>query len=96
MRTLAAWVLLLGASAASAEDPVFSGPQAGEKLAPFKVKGVLEPDAGRRRPGLRRSPRTRREVTHRPPEFACAVSRFSGEGDYRILGQRMKGPGWFG
>ena len=47
MRTLAACVLLLGASAASAEDPVFSGPQAGEKLAPFKVKGVLEPDAGK-------------------------------------------------
>ena len=48
MRPLAACVVLLGAACASrAEDPVFSGPQAGEKLAPFKVKGVLEPDAGK-------------------------------------------------
>ena len=32
---------------AAAEDRVFSGPQPGEKLAPFKVRGVLDPDAGK-------------------------------------------------
>jgi hypothetical protein len=41
-------MLLLGVTQVSlADDPVFSGPQAGEKLASFKVKGVLEPDAGK-------------------------------------------------
>jgi hypothetical protein len=30
-----------------AEDPIFSGPQVGEKLPAFTVRGVLEPDAGK-------------------------------------------------
>jgi hypothetical protein len=32
---------------ARAEDPPFSGPQAGEKLPPFKVRGVFDPHAGK-------------------------------------------------
>jgi hypothetical protein len=32
---------------AHADDPLFSGPQPGEKLAPFKVRGVFDPDSGR-------------------------------------------------
>jgi hypothetical protein len=30
-----------------ADDPVFSGPQVGEKLTAFKVRGAFEPDAGK-------------------------------------------------
>lgn len=40
-------LLLAVAGLAPAQDPVFSGPQVGEKLPPFKVKGVLDPDAGK-------------------------------------------------
>jgi hypothetical protein len=42
-------VLLLGGTLAAAgtEDPIYSGPQVGEKLPPFTVRGVLEPDAGK-------------------------------------------------
>src|SRR5687768_8646386 len=29
-----------------ADDPIFSGPQVGEKLASFKVRGFFEPNAG--------------------------------------------------
>ena len=38
--------LLLSGSAIAA-DPVFSGPQVGEKLVPFKVKGVYDKQAGK-------------------------------------------------
>jgi hypothetical protein len=31
----------------TSEDPIYSGPQAGEKLLPFTVRGVLDPDAGK-------------------------------------------------
>ncbi|MGH7127121.1 MAG: hypothetical protein ACREJB_02295 [Planctomycetaceae bacterium] len=34
-------------SARAAEEPVFSGPQPGETLAPFKVRGVFDEDAGK-------------------------------------------------
>ena len=30
-----------------ADDAIFSGPQVGDKLVPFKVKGFFEPDAGK-------------------------------------------------
>jgi hypothetical protein len=41
-------VLVLAlAGAALAEDKVYSGPQPGEKLAPFKVRGILDLDAGK-------------------------------------------------
>ena len=30
-----------------AQDKVFSGPQVGEKLKPFKVRGVFDDDAGK-------------------------------------------------
>jgi hypothetical protein len=40
-------VVLALAGVGRAEDKVFSGPQPGEKLAPFKVRGVLDPDAGK-------------------------------------------------
>jgi hypothetical protein len=47
MRSAVTCLVLLGlAGAARAEDPI-SGPQVGEKLTPFKVRGVLEPDAGK-------------------------------------------------
>lgn len=39
--------VLLMASFALADDPVFSGPQVGEKLPTFKVRGVLEDLAGK-------------------------------------------------
>lgn len=42
---LASVTALVGASAA--QDKVFSGPQAGEKLKPFKVRGVFDDDAGK-------------------------------------------------
>lgn len=47
MRTLACLVLLGAATAVPAENPIYSGPQAGEKLTSFKVKGVLDPDGGK-------------------------------------------------
>lgn len=31
----------------AAQETVFSGPQPGEKLTPFKVRGVVDPDAGK-------------------------------------------------
>lgn len=44
----AAWALFLLLGAANAADePVFSGPQVGEKLGPFKVRGVFDDDAGK-------------------------------------------------
>jgi hypothetical protein len=47
MRSAVTCLVLLGlAGGARAEDPI-SGPQVGEKLTPFKVRGVLEPDAGK-------------------------------------------------
>ena len=39
--------LLTFAPFASAEAPIFSGPQIGEKLPPLKVKGVLGAHAGK-------------------------------------------------
>src|SRR5262245_55361785 len=39
--------LLLGALSARADDKVFSGPQKGEKLPPFKVRGVYDKAAGK-------------------------------------------------
>ena len=50
MRSPTTWALalvLLGSSAAVADDTVFSGPQVGEKLTPFRVKGVYDDQAGR-------------------------------------------------
>ena len=50
MRSSTTWALalvLLGASTTVADDPVFSGPQVGEKLTPFRVKGVYDDQAGR-------------------------------------------------
>ncbi len=38
---------LLVAGSASADEPAFSGPQKGEKLVPFNVKGVYDEDAGK-------------------------------------------------
>lgn len=35
------------AGPAAAQEAVYSGPQPGEKLTPFKVRGVLDPDAGK-------------------------------------------------
>lgn len=40
-------VLVCLAGYARAEDPIFSGPQVGEKLTSFTVKGVLDPHAGK-------------------------------------------------
>ncbi len=47
MRLTTCLFLLALAGPAVAEDKIFSGPQPGEKLAPFKVRGVLDPDAGK-------------------------------------------------
>src|SRR5258708_585075 len=48
MRNAIACLLLLGLAAwCGAEERIFSGPQVGEKLAGFKVRGVFEPDAGK-------------------------------------------------
>lgn len=40
-------VVLSGASWSTGQDPVFSGPQAGEKLGSFKVQGVFDDAAGK-------------------------------------------------
>src|SRR5262245_3620184 len=40
-------VCLLVNGARAADEPVFSGPQVGEKITPFKVLGVLGPQAGK-------------------------------------------------
>lgn len=40
-------VLMVARLASAADEPVFSGPQAGEKLAKFKVRGVFDADAGK-------------------------------------------------
>ncbi len=40
-------VLLLAATAIQADDPVFSGPQPGERLMPFRVLGFAGPQAGK-------------------------------------------------
>ncbi len=45
--TFFALVCLLMARAGRGEEPNFSGPQVGEKLLAFKVRGVLEPEAGK-------------------------------------------------
>lgn len=51
MKTLTRiWIarlILLSTGAAGAADPIFSGPQVGEKLAPFQVRGVFDQDAGK-------------------------------------------------
>jgi hypothetical protein len=44
---LSVFVLLLLVHASQAADPVFSGPQVGEKLPPFKAKGVFGDLAGK-------------------------------------------------
>lgn len=46
MRTAVTCLVFLGVTA-RAEDPLFSGPQVGENLTPFKVRGVLDPHAGK-------------------------------------------------
>ena len=47
MRLAACLFALALAAPAGAQETVFSGPQPGEKLTPFKVRGVLDPDAGK-------------------------------------------------
>ncbi len=48
MRSAVLCILVLGLSATvRADDPIFSGPQVGEKLTPFKARGVLDPHAGK-------------------------------------------------
>lgn len=51
MRTTVMSFIVLGlagfSNASGADDPIFSGPQVGEKLTPFKVKGVFDPHAGK-------------------------------------------------
>jgi len=44
---LSAFVVGLVASVALAQEKVFSGPLVGEKLKPFKVRGVFDDDAGK-------------------------------------------------
>jgi hypothetical protein len=46
-RLLIAVTLILFAPVLLADDPVFSGPQVGEKLPPLKVRGVFDADAGK-------------------------------------------------
>lgn len=38
---------LIAAGAARSQEPIYSGPQPGEKLPAFTVRGVFEPDAGK-------------------------------------------------
>jgi hypothetical protein len=40
-------LILSFAGTLPADEPIFSGPQVGEKLTAFKVRGVFEPDAGK-------------------------------------------------
>lgn len=40
-------LLLCASDIFAADEPIFSGPQVGEKLASFKLTGVFEPDAGK-------------------------------------------------
>lgn len=40
-------LLLIPVSLSAAEDPIFSGPQVGEKMTPFPVRGVFDDDAGK-------------------------------------------------
>jgi hypothetical protein len=48
LKTIMILAMVAGlAGLTSAEDTVFSGPQVGEKLAPFKVRGVFDDDAGK-------------------------------------------------
>ena len=47
MRPFVCLLALTLVGPAAAEDKIFSGPQPGEKMAPFKVRGVLDPDAGK-------------------------------------------------
>lgn len=47
MATLAIALAALAFHAGPVDDPIFSGPQVGEKLAPFKVRGVFDADAGK-------------------------------------------------
>src|SRR3954454_19452505 len=51
MRRLFAGLLSLGLLASAAvrgDEPVFSGPQAGEKLTPFTMTGVFDASAGKK------------------------------------------------
>lgn len=45
--TLLLATAILGSSEARADDPVFSGPQVGERLVPFKARAVLGESAGK-------------------------------------------------
>ena len=49
MRSAVLCLLAVGltGTARAADDPIFSGPQVGEKLTPFKARGVLDPHAGK-------------------------------------------------
>lgn len=42
-----AWLVLACANAVAADEPIFSGPQVGEKLPAFKVRGVFDEEAGK-------------------------------------------------
>lgn len=44
---LAGLLLIMHAGFCLAQEPVFSGPQSGERLPAFKVRGVFDPDAGK-------------------------------------------------
>ena len=44
---LAGLLFVMHAGLCLAQEPVFSGPQPGEKLPAFKVRGVFAPDAGK-------------------------------------------------
>ena len=46
-RLLTVVAVALAAPAIPADDPVFSGPQVGEKLPPLKVRGVFDAEAGK-------------------------------------------------
>lgn len=41
------WVILSGQLTAVGQDEIYSGPQVGEKLTPFTVRGVLDQEAGK-------------------------------------------------
>jgi hypothetical protein len=47
MRLAISLLVIALVGSALAQEKVFSGPQPGENLAPFKVRGVLDPDAGK-------------------------------------------------
>ena len=41
------WACLLPVAVQGTDEPIFSGPQVGERLASFKVKGIYDDDAGK-------------------------------------------------